>query len=422
MRPRGEVIQAMREYVEAICDRIGPRPPCSEAERKAAEYIKAQWEASNPDTALEEFTCHPGAYRAMFRWPIALFILSLCTYHLLPLVSLVCTALSMLILVCEMMFNQELIDWIFPTRSSCNVISRFEPEGPVRNRVIVSCHHDSNFEFPLENRFGPRFSLLVTFVIVCNLVLFLVSLLGTGLPLAGSPALVAGYQRATFPLLVLLAASVPLHLTLFLHIISDRPVVGANDNLSGEAVCLSLAGFLAVPENRPKHTSVWLASFGCEEFGTRGSKRFIKRHLEEIRNAHVLNLDMVGEQGSRLWTVTKEEVNLIPLSGEMVALVLEAGKRSGVPLRAGPVMFFTDAMAFARNRIRATSLISLDDQGVSRTHHWRGDTPDKLDYDLMHDCYRVCVEFIRQIEARADRFLVLQAEQGDKQEYASPLK
>jgi len=230
--------------------------------------------------------------------------------------------------------------------------------------------------------------------------MLLLSLLRVVLPPAGGSDLPADFERLTFPLLLLLAASVPLHLFLFLHIISDRPVVGANDNLSGVAVCSALAGYLADSANRPRHTSVWLASFGCEEIGTRGSKRFIRRHRQEIRNARVLNLDMVGEQGCRLWAVTKEKVNLIPLSGDMVDLVLEAGRRSGVPLRAGPVMFFTDAMPFAQAGIRATSLISLDDRGVSRTHHWRGDTPEKLDYELMRDCFRVCVEVIRRIDAQ----------------------
>ena len=110
MVSRTEIIDRLRSHIHWICDQIGPRPPCSEPERRCAEYIRDEWRKHTDKTFLEVFTCHPDAYPATFRWPIALTILSLCLYHLVPILSFVCSAASLLILVLNLILNRELID------------------------------------------------------------------------------------------------------------------------------------------------------------------------------------------------------------------------------------------------------------------------------------------------------------------------
>jgi Zn-dependent M28 family amino/carboxypeptidase len=147
---------------------------------------------------------------------------------------------------------------------------------------------------------------------------------------------------------------------------------------------------------------VWLVSFGCEECGIRGSKRFIERHREDIRDAYVLNLDMVGGKGTRLRVVTKEERNLIRLSPAVVQLVEEAAGEAGIPLQKGPIIAFTDAMAFAVKGIQATTLMALDEKGMVDTYHSLEDRPERLDYDLLFDSYRLCLAFLKHVDARSE--------------------
>jgi len=401
MKSRAKIIETMQSHIERICERIGPRPPCSEAERKTGEYVKAQWDKLTDQTFLEEFTCHPDAYPATFRWPIALFIISLCLYHLLPVLALLCSMLSVLILVLNMMLNVELIDRLFPEKKSCNVFTRFDPQASPDRTVIISCHHDSHVAFPILNRFGAKYSLFMAMVVFSNVILLLLALLSVLFSVTGPESLLWGYQKIAFPVLVLLAATLPLQLYTFLRVLSEKPVLGANDNLTGVAVCLALADYLSVPENRPKRTAVWIASFGCEEIGIRGSKRFIARHKEKIRDAYVLNLDMVGGKGTKLQVVTKEEKNLVALSKKMVSLVQHVARENQIPLEAGPIIAFTDAMAFARKGIEATSLIALDEKGIVNTYHSVEDTPDNLDYELLFESYRLCTAFLKHIDAVA---------------------
>jgi hypothetical protein len=399
MESKAEIVQRMRSHIQWISDRIGPRPPCSEAERRCAEYIRDEWRKQTDNTLLEVFTCHPDAYPATFRWPIALTILSLSLYHLIPFLSFACSAASLLILVFNLILNRELIDRAFPEKKSCNVHAKFTPRGTSDRTLIISCHHDANFAFPIVNRFGYGFGLFMAVVVLSSALLTLLTFLRVLFSITGPESLLAGYQKATFPFLVLLVATVPIQLYVFLRVISKEPVLGANDNLTGVAGCLLLAEHLSRPEARPQRTTVWLISFGCEEFGIRGSKRFIEKHRREIEDAYVLNLDMVGGKGTKLQVVTKEERNLIRLSPKMVRLVEEVARKKGVSLKTGPIIAFTDAMAFARKGIQATSLIALDEKGMVDTYHSLEDRPEHLDYDLLFDSYRLCIAVLDHIDS-----------------------
>lgn len=401
MESREEITRRMRDHIQWICDRIGPRPPCSDAEGRCAKYIENEWARHTGEACLEDFTCHPGAYQATFRWPIVLFLLGLCLYPLAPVLSFACSAGSVLILLFNLILNRELIDLAFPEKKSSNVIAKFEPTGPSDRLVILSCHHDSNFAFPIVNRFGSGFGIFMAVVVLSSALLTVLTFLRVLLPLTGPAALATGYERVALRFFVLLAATVPFQLYTLLRVLSDDPVLGANDNLSGVANCLLLAEHLSRPEARPRKTTVWLVSFGCEECGIRGSKRFIERHREEIRGAYVLNLDMVGGKGTKLRVVTKEERNLIRLSPAMVQLVEEAACEAGIPLEKGPIIAFTDAMAFAMKGVQATTLMALDPNGMVDTYHSLEDSPERLDDNLLFDCYRLCLAFLKRIDAKS---------------------
>jgi hypothetical protein len=398
MESKEEVTRRMRNHIRRICDRIGPRPPCSEAEGKCAEYIRNEWAKHADQVCLEDFTCHPDAYPATFRWPIALFLLALCLYPFTPFLSFACSASSTLILLFNLILNRELIDRVFPEKTSSNIIAKFEPAGPSDRLVILSCHHDSNFTFPIVNRFGSGFGLFMAIVVLSSALLTVLTFLRVLFSFTGPADFTAGYERVALYFLVWLVATVPFQLYTFFRVLSDKPVLGANDNLSGVANCLLLAEHFSRLEARPQRTEVWLVSFGCEECGIRGSKRFIERHWEEIRGARVLNLDMVGGKGTRLRVVTKEERNLIRLSPAMVQLVEEAADEAGIPLQKGPVIAFTDAMAFAVKGIQATTLMALDQKGMVDTYHSVEDRPEQLDDNLLFDCYRLCLAVLKHVD------------------------
>ena len=61
-------------------------------------------------------------------------------------------------------------------------------------------------------------------------------------------------------------------------------VPGAVDNLSASAVAVTLCKILvANPSLTPSDTEVRFISFGGEEAGLRGSRRYVARHLDDLR-------------------------------------------------------------------------------------------------------------------------------------------
>ncbi len=71
------LIVEMKDFILEFCEKIGPRSPCSNNESKAAKLFYNKLKALGYNVKTEEFTVHPGAYKASFRLPMILFILTI---------------------------------------------------------------------------------------------------------------------------------------------------------------------------------------------------------------------------------------------------------------------------------------------------------------------------------------------------------
>lgn len=79
---------------------------------------------------------------------------------------------------------------------------------------------------------------------------------------------------------------------------------GAADNASGCAVVLEAARQLASARlGRP----LWIVFFNGEEQGLYGSRAFAGRYADELRGAHLINVDMVGHSSSTGFVVSGTE-------------------------------------------------------------------------------------------------------------------
>jgi hypothetical protein len=160
----------------------------------------------------------------------------------------------------------------------------------------------------------------------------------------------------------------------------DRIVPGANDNLSGVAALVALAGSLRaepVPGVR-----VLLASCGAEEVLQGGIYGFAARHLvrRDPEATWVLNLDTVGsprlamlEGEGTLWMEEYPD----PPFRDVVARAAEA---RGVPLLRGlRARTSTDAVVPARLGLPTATLISVNAFKALSNYHQPTDTLDRLD-------------------------------------------
>jgi len=328
----------------------------------------------------------------MFHWPILLYILALPFLFFYPFVSLFIATLVVIYLITNEIYNMELIDPLFKKEPSTNVIAKIRPSQETQNIIILSGHHDSNWEFPFGKRFGTKVSIFMVLPLIFHPLLALFSIISLVIPLSLIGKLL---------LFVIVIAPVPIMIPFGLKVISKTSVMGANDNLSALAVCLSAARYFSLPTNKLKHSELWIVSFGCEEIGIRGSKRFVMKYREQLKHSYSINLDLVGEQECHMNVVTKEEMGAITLSPEICDILQEASKKVGIPVTRGPVMCFTDSMAFSMKKLKSAALVGLlPDQNMPRFYHTRDDTLEHIDSTVMARCLEICLQAIYDIDAK----------------------
>lgn len=151
---------------------------------------------------------------------------------------------------------------------------------------------------------------------------------------------------------------------------------GADDNASGVALMIEVAGNLSSKRNELKR-SVLFVAFGAEEMGLVGSKYMIMNLPEPIIKTSIsamLNFDMVGRPENR-----KVHISGTGTAVEMDSLLsvwpggnLNASK---LPEGYGP----SDHASFYAENIPVLYFST----GPHLDYHTPGDTPDKLDYAFM---------------------------------------
>ena len=177
--------------------------------------------------------------------------------------------------------------------------------------------------------------------------------------------------------------------------IGARAVVpGANDNLTGVAVLLSLARSLRdepVPGVR-----VILLSTGSEESFMEGMQAFGRRHFGELprERTQVICLDTVGSP------------HLLALEGEgmvwmneypkdVLDRVRDAARDLDVYLYPGlRLRNATDGLITLRAGYPTVTFGSVDDFKLPTNYHWPTDTADRVDYGTVADAARLTRELL----------------------------
>ncbi|MFB0561923.1 MAG: M28 family metallopeptidase [Candidatus Lokiarchaeia archaeon] len=418
----------IKEFIKLFCDEVGPRPPCSEQEAKAAKLLKKKFGEYCDKPSIESFTCRPGAYRAAFRWPIILYILSTISYIIATyfglqtsatlfggysvfasfwdanllfyfmiflLVAIGISLFSVVVVIMgSLMYTKETIDIFFPEKSSTNVVAKIKPKEKAKKLVLISGHHDANWEFPLIRKFGSRFTALQAIPVISNYMLLAVLIIRFILYLLQIPV---GFLIEII-IIILLVAPIPIMVYIYPNMVSDTPVMGANDNLTGMAVCYEVARYISTPKLRPKETEVWVVSFGCEEIGDRGSKRFVKKYSNKLKDAYNVNIDMVGEKKSSLYIVEREVRSLVKLSPEVIEILKSIAKKLRIKFNSGSIDAYTDAMSFAQKGLKSASIVAVGPTRFPKYYHTTDDVMDNLDYKQVADVVRISLEFIKQID------------------------
>lgn len=389
----------MFALLKRVIDEIGPRPPCSEAEKKLGRLLVEEWKPICDEVDVEPFTCSPTAPLGSLYIMVFCYFLAVILYWYFPPLALVAISVGCGILLLEILWLREFVDFLFPRKQGENVVGTMRPKRQPTQRVVVSGHMDSAYEWNLLLYLKSASILIVVVGILAALAAF-------GGCLAKTIAYFDGFSDATAltGVGIALIALTPV-MALLLFFTSWRPVPGAFDNLSAVSVVAGLGQYIAEAKRSetwfPERTEVLLLATSSEEAGHRGAKRYVTRHLEELKSlpTYGLFLEMIkDEKDLAVWkgessTGARHDPQLVKMAQEVAA-------SHDWPIFVGqmPVLMTTDTDSFSLNGIPAVCLTSCDHSKIDPTYHTRYDTCDHIRPESLSVMLQLVIDMIQRID------------------------
>ena len=365
------------------------RPSASPGEARAAQLIATELGDLGADARVEFEQAH-GTYW----WPIGLLTgaAAVAGARLGRLPAAVVGALSAAAVVDDISGGSQ---WfrrrLLPRRTTTNVVAEIGSPDAERT-VLVVAHHDAAhsglvFHPALPRAVFRRFPKLLERTNTTP---------GTMWGAVAGPLLVGagaltGLRRLRAIGTVLSAGYAAAMLDIGLR----RVVPGANDNLTGVAVLLSLAQSLR--DEPAEGVRVILLSAGSEESFMEGMQAFARRHFAELATdrTRVICVDTVGSP--RLLALEGEGmVWMNEYPKDLLAEVAHHAAELGIELVPGlRLRNATDGLIALRAGYPTVTFGSVDELKIPTNYHWPTDLPENVDHSTVSDCARLVERLIR---------------------------
>ncbi len=378
----------------------------TDAERRAANWLADELRGAGRAAEVEPTYVHPQfalVHAVHCTLAIAASLLSL----VLPAVAfalLLATAASMYL---DLNTRAYVVRSLFFRRASQNVVSRGErPDAP--ERIVLCAHYDTGRTgrayAPSTVRRAGRLQALLPFPIGP----FRIAFWSVALLLPELGARMAGVD-ATWLSAIQLVPTLILIVVLFglVDVALAAVVPGANDNASGVATALSLAGELH--RRPPDNLDVWVVLAGAEECLAEGMRAFVRAHRDELPpdSTHFVCIDSVGYGGVRYETSAGWAISL-PMSRRLVELCEALASPDGTateepgarPLRRG---LGGDSIAARVRGYSATTISCTAELDFLPGLHTFDDVPDNLQPEAIDRAHEFALGLIGLLDRDVGR-------------------
>lgn len=398
----------VREYtnyaiksIKNVCKNFGPRPVGSESEKKAQEYMQADLEKWCDEVKREEYKCSDKAFMSWVPIGSALILLNILAFTFgLNVIGLVLSCVTLFLVLAEFIFYKPVLDVFFPKKTSGNVYGVRKASGEVKKRIILSGHTDSAFEWTYTYKGGRPVVALIIVTAVIGI------LLGIGANIYGMVhfgsafgSLVWGEQGniALRIIAVIMYITIPVFIMAFKFCDYKRPVVGANDDLTGCFISCAAAKFLSDNDIRFENTEVAVLCAGGEEAGLRGAKAFAKNNYDMLHQDGVETI-FVGFDTIRelefLDIYEKDMTGMVKNDRRVAELIQSAAKTVGFDVNIGTIALgSTDAAAMSQAKVPASSIVAMDPT-PARYYHTRLDDADNLSAQAIDAGVKIALETV----------------------------
>ena len=390
----------MKDQIQDFITRFGPRTAGSDAERKAQEYVANQMLQYTDRVSVEAFQAPLKAKFTKMKFCAMGFMLSLVVFWFSPFAALIISMVNTLVLVCDVMCNEGIADFLFAKQTSLNVTAVLEPQGEVKSTLIFSGHMDSTEEciwwYRLGKPGGPL--TMISGLLIAFFPIYLLSHVIISAAIFQSDSMIKWLIVNNWIYLGFLAFS-PITIIYFsFH--GDRVVEGACDNLSGVILAKNIVTNFADKSNNGKsvlqNTRLRFISFGAEEKGLRGSTAYIKAHEAEVKNEHsfLINIDSV-RLPEEINVITGEAMSFVKYDKALLAKTEEALRNKQIPYKTGKLpMGGTDAASFQLRGVPSLSIIGIGMKSLDPTYHTRLDTIDNVDQRALDNVFAGLVKLV----------------------------
>lgn len=392
----------MVSEITHICKTFEKRDPGSKGELQACEYMAGvlRDECGCDRVEIESFKENPGSFFGWIYFTITFVLAAIALFFVFPPASILLIVAGFFILFMQFGLYKKLIDRCFPERTGHNVTAVKSCTGEVKRRIFFNGHPDAAWEWPVNYKLGgvgfEGHAVICGIGAVYYLVIAIIAVVKNGVAFGNFDASSTLGKMALWGLLF-----VPFLVGLYWMWNKNRIVDGANDNLSGCYMGISVLKALKEEGIDLENTEVGVILTDSEEAGLRGAKAWCEKHKGEFDDVptFIFSYDTIYDP-KYLMTNYRDLNGTVKADKDVSDLFMEAAQELGIPCKKGwvpPLGGATDSAAFAQAGFRATGVTGLNHK-LENYYHTRRDTYDNMNKEGLAGCFAVSVKALEMFD------------------------
>ena len=392
----------MVSEITHICKTFEKREPGSKGELQACEYMAGvlRDECGCDRVEIESFKENPGSFFGWIYFTITFVLAAIALFFVFPLVSILLIVAGFFIVFMQFGLYKKLVDRFFPEKTGHNVTAVKSCTGEVKRRIFFNGHPDAAWEWPVNYKLGgvgfEGHAVICGIGAVYYLVIAIIAVVKNGVAFGGFDASSTIGKMALWGLLF-----VPFLVGLYWMWNKNRIVDGANDNLSGCYMGISVLKALKEEGIDFENTEVGVILTGSEEAGLRGAKAWCEKHKGEFDDVptFIFSYDTIYDP-KYLMTNYRDLNGTVKADKDVSDLFMEAAQELEIPCKKGwvpPLGGATDSAAFAQAGFRATGVTGLNHK-LEDYYHTRRDTYDNMNKEGLAGCFAVSVKALEMFD------------------------